>query len=246
MSSKPSNPKDAIGCDKLPVHLWPNTATAMGAIGLLNGALKYGRTNWRVAGVRSSIYYDACRRHLDAWFDGEEVDPDDQVPHLAAALACLAIIVDAQAAGKLADDRAFPSGLRGLVTELTPHVARLKEHHAGREPRHYTLADAQDVADEAELARIEVATDAAANALNQSMDEACAGTSAWLRSEAQSMIDAAEGKWAPHDGGECPVPVGTMIEIICRNGDEGLTRAQPHGWNHLQLESDIVAYRRAL
>ena len=47
---KPSNPKDMIGSNKLPLHLWPNTATAMGSLGFLNGALKYGRANFREIG----------------------------------------------------------------------------------------------------------------------------------------------------------------------------------------------------
>lgn len=52
--------------------------------------------------------------------------------------------------------------------------------------------------------------------------------------------------WTPHDGGElCPVREGCKIEILCRNGDQGVTRAQPYGWNHLNLESDIMAYRLA-
>ena len=70
IDSKPTNPKDLIGSDKLPLHLWPQTATALGAVALLEGALKYGRANWRHAGVRASIYYDAAMRHWGAWFEG--------------------------------------------------------------------------------------------------------------------------------------------------------------------------------
>jgi hypothetical protein len=138
---KPTNPKDAIGSGKLPLHLWPTTATALGSLGLLDGMLKYGRSNYRAIGVRASIYYDAASRHLNAWFEGEECDPDSGLPHLAHALACLAIIVDAEAAGKLNDDRMAPGGYRTLLNRLTPHVARLKELHAGKAPRHYTIAD---------------------------------------------------------------------------------------------------------
>lgn len=140
--TKPTNPKDAIGSSKLPLHLWPMTASAMGAIGLLNGALKYGRANWRVTGVRLSVYLDAIDRHKSAFAEGEDVDPDDGVPHLAAILASTAIIVDAMAAGKLIDDRHYPGGYRALANELTPHVERLKKHHAGRDPKHWTIADA--------------------------------------------------------------------------------------------------------
>lgn len=141
-TDKLSNPKDTIGSDKLPLHLWPTTATAMGSIGLLEGAVKYGRLNWRHTGVRASIYIDACKRHLDAWMEGEETAPDSGVPHLANALACLAIIVDAQAAGMLTDDRNFAGhGYRKLVEHLTPHVARLKAMHAERKVKHYTIED---------------------------------------------------------------------------------------------------------
>ena len=140
--TKPTNPKDIIGSDKLPLHLWPETATVVGSLGLLDGALKYGRTNWRVAGVRTSIYVDAIRRHVNALFEGEDVDPDSGLPHEAHILACAAILVDAKAAGKLSDDRQYPGGYRKLVDEVTPHVARLKAVHEARKPKHYTLQDA--------------------------------------------------------------------------------------------------------
>ena len=140
-TSKPTNPKDAIGSDKLPLHLWPETATALGTLGLLEGMLKYGRNNWRETGVRASIYVDALRRHIGAWFEGEDVAPDSGIPHLGHALACLAILVDAQAAGVLNDDRQYPGGYRPQLEELTPHVARLKAKYVDKDPKHWTIAD---------------------------------------------------------------------------------------------------------
>lgn len=136
---KPSNPKDAIGSDKLPLHLWPQTATALGCLGMLDGALKYGRSNFRIVGVRSSIYFDACNRHLSKWFEGEDNDPDSGLPHMAHALSCLAILVDAQAAGKLNDDRMTKGGYLKMMADLQPHVGRLKQLHAGKQPKHYTI-----------------------------------------------------------------------------------------------------------
>lgn len=140
---KPTNPKDAIGSSKLPLHLWPTTATALGSLGLLDGMLKYGRSNYRAIGVRASIYYDAASRHLNAWFEGEDADPDSGLPHLAHALACLAILVDAEAAGKLNDDRMVKGGYRDLMDSLGPHVDRLKKLHAEKEPKHYSISDAE-------------------------------------------------------------------------------------------------------
>lgn len=145
MELKPSNPKDAVGSSKIPMHLWPNTATAMGAMGLLDGMLKYGRTNWRVCGVRSSIYYDAAKRHLDRWFEGEDMDPDSGLHHLCHALACLAIITDAMFAGKLNDDRMVQGGMELALKLLTPQVDMLKKKHSDKSPKHYTIADNEEI-----------------------------------------------------------------------------------------------------
>ena len=138
--TKPTNPKDAIGSDKLPLHLVPPVLTAYASIAFLNSALKYGRANWRAAGVRSSIYVDAAMRHLLAWLEGEEDDPDDGVPHLAAVLACVGIILDARATGSLTDDRNY-RGTSKAMYEMAPHVARLKTLHAERAPKHWTMED---------------------------------------------------------------------------------------------------------
>jgi hypothetical protein len=139
-TSKPTNPKDAIGSDKLPLHLWPDHVSALGSLAMLEGALKYGRANFRAIGVKASIYHDALKRHIAGWWEGEDADPDSGLPHLAHALACIAILVDAAAGGKLADDRAYPGGHRLAVDALTPHVKRLKEKYADRAPTHYTIA----------------------------------------------------------------------------------------------------------
>lgn len=141
---KASNPKDAIGSDKMPLHLWPGTATIMGSLGLLEGMLKYGRANWREAGVKASIYFDALARHSLKLFEGEDVDSDSGLPHECHMLACIAIIIDAKAAGKFIDDRQYPGGFHKLLAEMTPHVARLKAKYADRTPHHYTIADTKE------------------------------------------------------------------------------------------------------
>jgi hypothetical protein len=140
-TDKPNNPKDLVGSHKVPLHLFPTTARAAGSIAFLNGALKYGRANFRVVGVKASIYYDAACRHLDAWFEGEEYDPDDGVQHLSAALACVAILIDAKVADKLNDDRMVNGDhYREFIDDLSTHVPRLKELHTRYAPKHYTIA----------------------------------------------------------------------------------------------------------
>jgi hypothetical protein len=140
-AGKDPNPKDSIGSTKIPMHLWPNTATILGSIALLDGAMKYGRSNFRAAPVRASIYYDAAMRHLMAWFEGRTEDPDSGLPDLSHCLACLAILVDAEAAGTLIDDRMFGGGYLELLRKMTPHVKRLQQIHADKTPHHYTIAD---------------------------------------------------------------------------------------------------------
>lgn len=141
------NPKDAIGSTKLPLHLWPAEATAVGCIGMLEGMLKYGRNNFIAGqGVIASIYVDALFRHVTAWFEGEELTHDTNTDHLGNALACLAIIVKARAHGRLIDDRNFatlPDGARyrALIEQITPHVKRLQQMFADKAPRHFTIGD---------------------------------------------------------------------------------------------------------
>jgi len=138
---KPSNPKDLSGSGKVPLHLWPETATVFGCIAFLDGALKYGRSNFRVVGVRASIYVDAAKRHINLWFEGEENEPDTGIPHLAYALACLAIIVDAKVCGKLFDDRMVHGGYKAAMEQITPLISHVKALHEGKAPKHYTIAD---------------------------------------------------------------------------------------------------------
>jgi hypothetical protein len=134
------NPKDRIGSTKLPLHLFPDAAVAYGCLAMLNGALKYGRANWRHSGVRASIYVDATRRHLAAWLEGEDSD-EEGVPHLGAAIACIAILIDAEVSSTLIDDRNFRGGYLQAVADLTRRVAEIKARHADKSPRHFTIAD---------------------------------------------------------------------------------------------------------
>ncbi len=135
------NPKDTIGSDKLPLGLVPSTAIAYEALAFLEGAEKYGRYNWRVAGVRASIYHDALMRHVEKWWNGEWADPVTGIPHLASARACLAIILDADECGKLTDDRPPVAPITPLIDRLSADVKRLKELFKEHHPHQYTIAD---------------------------------------------------------------------------------------------------------
>ena len=142
----PKNPKDALASVKIPMNLWPVTATAVGSLGILNGRLKYGQANYRATEVRASVYIGAAMRHLALWSEGQEEDPIEKVPHLSGALASLAIIVDARAHGTLVDDRPVASGgFERLMKELEAVVVHLQELHKDRQPLHHTRDVYQEI-----------------------------------------------------------------------------------------------------
>ena len=75
--AKPSNPKDALGILKVPASTISAPVMSEVGVAMLEGALKYGRHNYRAIGVRASVYYDATvARHMALWWEGEDEDPD--------------------------------------------------------------------------------------------------------------------------------------------------------------------------
>ncbi|MCH8242345.1 MAG: hypothetical protein IH897_07015, partial [Planctomycetes bacterium] len=74
---------------------------------LKGGADKYGRRNWLIDKILASTYVGAMRRHLKAWIDSEDLDPDSGQHTLHHLRACCAIVLDADAHGMLIDDRKF-------------------------------------------------------------------------------------------------------------------------------------------
>jgi hypothetical protein len=100
-------------------------------VAMLEGALKYGRHNYREVGVSASVYYDAVvARHLNAWFEGEDIDEESGLSHITKAAAGLIVLRDAQIRGKMIDDR--PKGTKGFVQELNKIAAALVEKYEGR------------------------------------------------------------------------------------------------------------------
>lgn len=124
---KPTNPKDRAATSRLDLSLFPETAIAYGALAMTEGDCKYGGYNWREAGVLASVYYAAARRHLGKWWDGQDDDPKTWVPHLANALACIAVIIDAVHACQLKDDRPPRTGFAELLGDLEVTVKHLQQ-----------------------------------------------------------------------------------------------------------------------
>ena len=143
--SKPTNPKDAIGSDKLALHLVPKIAIAQLALAMTEGALKYGKFNWRAAGVRASIYMDAIARHAAKFEDGEWADGETGVPHLASIMACCAIVLDSKHVGNLVDDRGPIAPTGTAIDKMSEQVIHLKKLFKDKNPHQHTIEDAQPI-----------------------------------------------------------------------------------------------------
>lgn len=124
---KETNPKDAAATDRLDISVWPETASAYGALAMTEGDYKYGAYNYRVAGVQASVYISALRRHLAKWYNGEDVDSKTCVPHLANAIACLGVLIDAMEADALIDDRPPKIEIGKMFERMQEHVRALQK-----------------------------------------------------------------------------------------------------------------------
>ena len=103
--TKQTNPKDIVGTRKAPMSTIPGNVMAEIGVAMLEGACKYGRHNYRIAGVRASVYYDGVNRHLTAWWEGEDYDPDSGLSHITKAITSLVVLRDAMIQSMWTDDR---------------------------------------------------------------------------------------------------------------------------------------------
>lgn len=114
----PPNPKQAYGDQKVALHLIPPASLIHEATAFEEGARKYGAYNWRTKAVEAMTYIGATQRHLLAYLDGEEIDPESGLLHLALAKACLGILIDATEIGNLLDNRPAKGTAGALLRKL--------------------------------------------------------------------------------------------------------------------------------
>lgn len=72
-----------------------------------NFGVKYGERNYAKEGFVYSRCYASAQRHIEAWWEGEELDPETKLPHLAHAIWNLWILLWYQLTGRYTrnDDR---------------------------------------------------------------------------------------------------------------------------------------------
>jgi len=78
---------------KAPMVLTPVAAKIAMAEAFGYGAKKYGKWNYK-KGMDWTRLLSATERHLDAFKDGEDIDPESGVNHLGHALADIAMLMD--------------------------------------------------------------------------------------------------------------------------------------------------------
>ena len=81
----------------------PDVIEAMATI-LTDGVEVYGERNWE-KGMKWSRPYAALLRHVCAWWQGEDTDPDSGRPHLWHALCCISFLVAYERRDVGVDDR---------------------------------------------------------------------------------------------------------------------------------------------
>jgi len=134
-----SNPKDAVGSSKAPMSTVSAAVTGELGVAMLEGALKYGRHNYRQAPIRASVYFDAVHRHLRSWWDeGQDIDPASGMNHVTKAIATLCVLRDSMITGQWDDDRP-PSLPEGFFDRLDAAAAELVAKYP--EPKRAVRAD---------------------------------------------------------------------------------------------------------
>ena len=130
MKTQYNDPKGAAGAIKVPLGLIPPHAMEQTAWVHKLGADKYGPWNWRETSVCASTYVNAILRHLNAWRDGEDLDPESGISHLAHIACSANILMDAEYCGKLQDDR-NKRPINDETEEGSPKVAASYEEDWG-------------------------------------------------------------------------------------------------------------------
>ena len=100
--------------DKLPLNLLSTEAMNQTAAVLKFGAQKYAEHNWR-NGFKWSRPLAAAMRHLTAFNDGEDKDPESGLSHLAHAACCIMFLLEFEKTHTELDDRYKPVQKTGTM-----------------------------------------------------------------------------------------------------------------------------------
>jgi hypothetical protein len=113
------NPKAKDSAHKLPLWLVPGVAIIRICEVLDFGRKKPGRWtfNWRTAPIKLNDYTSAMMRHILAIQDGEWLDPETGLPHVAHIAAGASVVIDAEAHNALEFDNQTSQATSKLLYE---------------------------------------------------------------------------------------------------------------------------------
>ena len=94
---------------KDPIHLIPSECISAIARVFGFGAKKYGENNWRkdVNNTSFSRTYSSVQRHLNAFWSGQDTDPESGLNHIDHAITQLMILKIQTLEGPEMDDRFY-------------------------------------------------------------------------------------------------------------------------------------------
>lgn len=95
-----------LDAGKVLLHLLPSFFSECVARVMEYGAITkgYGAHNWK-QGMPHTRLFNAARRHLDAWLNGEDKDDESGLPHLWHAACCVLFLAWMQKYRPDLDDR---------------------------------------------------------------------------------------------------------------------------------------------
>lgn len=102
--------------DKAPLGTIPGVALEQEALAFKHGAKKYGQWNFK-KGMDWTRLIDASLRHIVAFKEGENLDPESGYHHLGHARACLSMLLDYYYKELGNDDRYESAKARGELSE---------------------------------------------------------------------------------------------------------------------------------
>jgi dATP/dGTP diphosphohydrolase len=95
---------------KAEFHLFPWGALREVGRVFTKGAAKYAEWNWVHVPNAKVRYFNAALRHLTAWWEGEQKDPEFGTNHLANACCCVLFLLALDLGGEFNDHSDKPGG----------------------------------------------------------------------------------------------------------------------------------------
>lgn len=110
------------------LSLIPSVAEEAMARAMMYGTNKYGRYNY-CNGHEAGKLIASAKRHLSAWYNGEENDKESGVSHLGHAMCNIAMLLRQIELGTMKDDRYIPEKAEPTKVYMVDEKRGATEYH---------------------------------------------------------------------------------------------------------------------